>query len=264
MASAARKESEAFELKWLVVSDLVVDPRIQRPFNPNWCEARKDAIDLDLIGTLAVWYTGGKYVVIDGMHRKGLMELAGFGSWKVPCRVFHGSLAEASRAFIALNDHRRVDYLTIFKNRVNAGETAAKAVAAIATELGLRVAGGNSPSHIQAARSLDRVYRHGGGEHARALRLCLSVAKGAWNLAPDSFHGAVVEGLGLVFIRYGATIDADDLTAKLAKNGTPSKLIGQARSWRDSHGGSLAHALAGVVVNLYNRGRRVGKVEEWR
>lgn len=266
MASAVRKEAPRDQnLEWIPLPKLESDARIQRALNLNWCEARKDALDLALLGTFVVWRTGRQNILIDGMHRKKLMELAGWGDYAVPCMVLTGkTLAEASRAFNGLNDHRRVDYLTLFKNRVNYGDPAAVAIAEIAAELGLRVAGGPAPTHIQAARSLDRIYRYGGGTHARALRLALGTAKAAWNLAPDSFHGAIVEGIGLVAIRYGVRVDQDELVPKLAKNGSPGKLVGQGKTWREAHGGSLANGVAGSVVAIYNRGRRVGKVEDWR
>ena len=102
------------------------------------------------------------------------------------------------------------------------------------------------------------------GPHALARTLRL--VQKAWGRQASSFNGTVLEGVGMAQLRYNGSIDQDALALKLAgvPGGAPG-LMGRAQAMRDIRGSSVASCLAGVVVDLYNKGRHKGKgaLEDW-
>jgi hypothetical protein len=89
------------------------------------------------------------------------------------------------------------------------------------------------------------------------------VVGNAWGGIADSMHGAIITGIGRLLIARQKVMDVDDLVHRLAGYpGGPTALIGAARGRRVIDGGNLGHALALVCLDLYNRGRRAGKIEK--
>ncbi len=80
----------------------------------------------------------------------------------------------------------------------------------------------------------------------------------------SNFCGAIIEGIGLVKLRYGQHAENNMLAKRLARcSGGASGLLGKARGSREIHGGPVARNVAAVVVDLYNRRKRGNKLESW-
>ena len=93
----------------------------------------------------------------------------------------------------------------------------------------------------------------------RTLGICLE----SWGNGSDSFNGDIVVGLGHVMLRHGDTIDVDKMVRKLKQYpGGPLRLLGNAKGLRAASGGTVANAVATVIVNLYGHGR--GGLPHWR
>ncbi len=92
-------------LRWLPVADLLVDPAYQRPF------LSKGRRNVECIARNFTWscFTpvvvapaeGGKFAIIDGLHRTTAAALLGFES--VPCQIVTATPEEQAVAFRAIN-----------------------------------------------------------------------------------------------------------------------------------------------------------------
>jgi hypothetical protein len=71
-------------------------------------------------------------------------------------------------------------------------------------------------------------------------------------------------GLGMVQLRYNGAIDQKAMATKLApvKGGAPG-LLGNARALHEMSGRPVHHCVASIIVDIYNKGRRTDKLEEW-
>lgn len=259
--------------EWIPRGDLTVDTRLQRPLRMGWVTAHAPIFNPDHFRPLEVSKRPGVdrrkvYIVLDGQHRLALLDAIGYQDQLVLCNVHLGLTFEQEAAlFIGTNDAVKPQFLDVFAQRVNAKEEVAVAITGIAKEFGLVIGRGNTDRTIQAARSLQKVYLgdrgQGTGKNPKALRDTLWTIIAAWGEAPEAFHGAVLEGVGKMFLRDAALVDRDDLAAVLARSGSISRLIGRARDARDTHAIELARAVAGVATDLYNRKRRVNKLPSW-
>lgn len=121
---------------------------------------------------------------------------------------------------------------------------------------------------VTAVDKLEKIYDGGGITSPRegrvALARTLTVIKQAWGASPAGFNGALLHGVGLVQLRYNGAIDQAALATKLApiKGGAPG-LLGNARALREMTGRPVHHCVASIVVDAYNKGRRVGKLDDW-
>jgi hypothetical protein len=260
-------------VEWVRMGDLSVDKRLQRELKPGWVDLRRDLFDPLAFGVLTVSErANGNYVVLDGQHRDALLRALGWGSDQlVPCTVLRGlSFEQEAATFLKLNDRVRVSAFDQFRQRLNAGEPDAKAIHAIVRSLGLRL-GVHSNGHgeISAVSALERVYRprrNAKERHPEALAAALNVIHEAFGDESKVFQGDLISGLGSFMHRYLKVVDMDSLIKKMAKEygkGGAYQLIGHGRAAKQIHHGSLAYNIAGVTVNLYNRQRRVGVLDNW-
>lgn len=269
--SAAREVEHlnAGAAEWVPLKKLTIDERIQRPLNKVWVEREAERFNPDAFGTLIVSRRrDGRYVVIDGQHRSALYEHMGYVDQLLPCTVLTGlSFEQEARLFNVLNVQRRtVQYIDRFRNDVNAKEPVALAVRDICKEFNLTIGRGTQDRNIQAAAALVSVYQgnqRGSGRNPIALRRALMTLKAAWGDGWETWNGSIIEGVGLCFLRFDNKIDPAELATKLAKHGSVAKLLGRARDWRAVHGRGIATAVAAVVTDLYNVGRRVSRLEGW-
>lgn len=261
------------KFQWVAIPDLVVDPDAQRPLRQGWVDATAPHFDPDKLGIITVNRRNGdgKAYVVDGQHRVALVRAVGWGDQQIHVEIFEG-LSQAEEAALFLDRNRRINVSTLdkFRVRVTAGEEVACDIARILRHHGLHIANGPGVGRVNAAVACENVYRGGRLGKAKdgpaALSKALKMLVDAYGRDHGNFEGMMVEGLGLVCLRYGSALDAASLTDKLAKaSGGVSGLIGRARSLRDIRGGnSAAHCMAAVLVDLHNKGRRgAGKLEDW-
>lgn len=260
--------------RWIPIPDLVVDPDAQRPLRQSWVDATVPAFDPDKLGIITVnrRSADGKAYVVDGQHRIALVRAVGWADQQIHVEMFDG-LSQAEEAALFLDRNRRINVrpLDKFRVRVTAGELVACDIVRIARHHGLRIANGPGVGHINAAGACESVYA--GGRLGKAKDGPSALSKVFKTLVDAygrdrllNFEGALIEGLGLLFLRYGAAVDQTTIADRLAKApGGPGGVIGRARSLRDIRGGnSIAHCVAIVLVELYNKGQRKAKLEDWR
>jgi hypothetical protein len=256
-------------VEWLPLKRLTVDERIQRPLNQNWIKRTAPNFDPDALGALEISLRkDGRYVIVDGQHRKAMLETLGYLDQLAPCLVHRGlTFEQEAKLFVNKNTMRRPELLDFYLQRLNAKEELAVAIHEIVSEFGLTIGRGNNDKNIQAIKAVQVTYLgdrgKGSGRNPKALRDTLWTLIAAWGSASEVFTGDVLEGLGLMFLRDNTTIDRKLLAEKLAKQGSVSRIIGRAKMAKETHGGSVARNVAGVATELYNRGHRVNKLSSW-
>lgn len=238
-------------------------PLAQREISPARIHKLTAKFDLDAVGTIhAVEYpVRGKIAmwIVDGQHRwRALMDL-GLGEWEIDVKV-HTSVrddAQASALFLKLNDRLTVKPFDKFKNRLQAKDDEAVAVNDIVLKHGLRISATSADGTIVGISALLKAYRFDDGE---SLDKTLGTTTAAWGKRP--YDAKVIEGMSMVFARYNGTVDQPVMVKKLAKypGGAPG-LIGDARGLMEFRKCSLARCIAERVIDNYNLGRRIGKLE---
>lgn len=250
------------DLRPLAVAQLVVDPDVQRAVDTGRVAKIADTLNLDALGTITVSHrSNGSYHVIDGQHRVAAVRLAGGDDEKVLCRVFDRlTLAEEAEMFRLLNNTAKPTVLDLFRVRVVEGDPDALAIVSALRKSGWKVAAAQAGC-IAAAGAVERLYRR----DPEALEKSVATIARAWGHDLPANDGRLIEGIGLVFARYGAAIQVADLVPRLSPfAGGPGALLGKAKGLSQLIGGQQAHAVAEIVVEVYNRQRKTRALPPWR
>lgn len=192
----------------------------------------------------------------------------GWGDQQVQCEAFEGlTIGQEAELFLARNDRIAVRTFDKFRVAVTAGDEGACDIDRIVRAQGLAISDQEKDGHICAVSALERVYNGGGisaKEGPAALARALKTVQRAWGRQPSTFNGKILEGLGMVQLRYNGKLEQDTLADKLAPfpGGAPG-VLGRAKALQDMRGRSITNCVAAVIVDVYNRGRRNGKIEEW-
>ena len=270
MKTANKHSRHASKFALVLVSDLNIDPYAQRKLSMAWVNARVEQFDVDQLGYIVVnRRKDGKLYVVDGMHRAELMRAVGWGDQQIHAELFEGlTQRDEAELFNARNDRRAVRKFDHFRISVTAGDARATDITNIVASVGLVITDQQMAGNVSAVDKMEKIYDGGGitsaHEGRSALTRTLTTIKQAWGTSAAGFNGALLHGLGLVQLRYNGAIDQKALAAKLApvKGGAPG-LLGNARSLRELSGRPVHHCVASIVVDIYNKGRRVGKLDDW-
>lgn len=254
----------------VTVCDLQIDPAVQRELNKAWVNLHAKSFDPDKIGRILVNVRkDGKMYVIDGQHRTALLMLLGYGQQRIRVEMFrHLDIQQEAALFLARNDRRSVQKADLFRIAVQAGETAPTAIDKIVRESGLIVDKQCRDGRIGAIDKLERIYAglKGGepGSGEKALRRTINTLLGAFGDQAVAFRGELIHGLGMVYLRYADELDDAALTHKLSTfKGGAGGLVGSARSLTGLTGRALFHSVAELIVDLYNKQRRTGRIADW-
>jgi len=211
------------------------------------------AVNYPINGETALW-------VIDGQHRLLALLNVGLGDWvvRVEIHVAVTTDARASDLFLKLNDRSIPNSDETFRNEVQARRPDASAINSIVLDHGLLVSKHARDGNVSCVVALKRVYAYDSGG---ALDAALGLLTSAWGHTAAAVEGKLVEGAGLVFARYGDSVDPNALSKKLAKYpGGPSAFRGHAKGRAEVTRMTVADAVAETVIELYDRGRRSGSL----
>jgi len=245
---------------------LHVHPHAQREMRPSWLKTLTATLDLDGIGVFhAVQYEipgrGTGPWVVDGQHRLEALMNHGFGEWVVDVKLHLDITDDAGAAalFLMLNNRKAVNPYDKFTNEVTAGNPTACGVLKLVTARGIKVTKEPGDGKVRCITALQRVYDLDGGV---VLTHALDTILAAWGRSEAGLDGKIVEGLGILFKTYGDAIEHPALVKKLAKYaGGASGVLGDARGMRRHRNAPVPRCIAEVVVDLYNIGRRSGKLD---
>lgn len=260
---------------WVPLDSLKFDHAVN-PRTPDQARRRVDAIvrdfDPDKLGYLTVSRRdqNGTYVVLDGQHRVAALRRLGYDDQKVECRVYEGLTAQQEAdIFLGLNTVRTMSAIHQLLAGIAAGRQPEADIARIVESLNLRIGDQCADGQIAAAKALRVVY--GGGRvrrvkpesHPKLLQATLRLILSTWGRQQDALAGQIIEGVGFFLARYGSDVEVSVLVEKLAKNGTPNKLIGEGRALRSAHDLTLSSAIAWRITDIYNKGRVKNRLASW-
>lgn len=251
------------KLEWIPLGELSVHPKAQRVFNQAWGEKLAATFDPEKAQIITVVKTKrGKYLIVDGQHTcyGALRFVGGDKSQCVLCRVFEGDDdASAAQRFLDGNNRLGVRTLDEFLVRVTANDPVALGIVAILSSFDLRVDRSRGKGVVQAVTACESVMGRQRG--ALLLERVIRILHDAWGDDPDAYSGNLIRGLALVLHKYGPNVDDVVLSSKLAKCSKAATFIGFARGLRSIRGMSMAQAVYERILEEYNKGRRVGRLE---
>lgn len=257
-----KPNTSPFQHEWLWLEELRVHPKVQRGFKKKWAEHIAANFDPDAFGEIYVTRAAKGYLIWDGQHRVAAAKIALGEKQKVYCRVYDLDTADVADRSLKLNDAKRWMALDRFGLRVISGEPTALAIKKTLGKYGLCVGRSRGPAVVQAVTACDWVFTKAGG--AETLDWVVRILNGAWGRDPDAYDQRLLRGAALVCNRYNGDIHDADLQDKLSKQGGPGRLLGRARDLAKAAGESVPRAVAEVITNEYNKGRRTTRLAEWR
>lgn len=251
------------------VSHLHVDPIVQRALDPHRAQKLADKFDAASAGALIVNHrSDGKYYIIDGQHRHAAALVSGYDG-KLNCVVHEALTIDREAAmFLALNDSKLVQAIDKFKMRVIAHDPAATEINAIIENYGWRVVQASRETCFAAPVALEKVYDGAGiltdnVPHPELVKAVMYTITKSWGHPYAAGHSIIVGGLGQLFARYADAVDLDKLTSEMSKC-RPVDLVTKAKGIKDGQGGTVAAAMAKVLVGLHNKSRRTKRLPDWR
>lgn len=255
-----------FKHEWIQLDRMSPHPTVQREFrkpHADWIAAN---FDPDCFGELYVVpeaKRAGYYWVFDGQHRLvAAITVLGAGQ-KVYCRVYEDRpIEELAKIALGINSPKAWRAIDRFIQRVNAREPLALSIQGIATRHGLRIAAHPGSGVVRASTACDWVMQKAGGEGA--LERTFSILHGAWGDDQEAYDANLIRGVALLVNRYNGELADKSLVEKLKKHTGPARLLGRARDFSKVLGVKVPRAVAQVMANDYNSGRRSGRLPDWQ
>lgn len=261
----AKMGAPATKVTKMQADQLQPHPLAQRELVPARLKKLIDNLDLDAIGVLHVvqYPIGGKngHWVIDGQHRWRALIERGLGEWEVEIKI-HMDVkddARASALFLKLNDRSPVGPYDKFQNELKAKDEDAIGMNDIALAHGCKISRQSADGCIAGITHMRSAYKI---DEGKSLDKALSTIIGAWGKRATGLEGKTIQGVTMVYARFNGVIDQASLATKLAKYaGGPSALVGDARGLIEYTKNSLVRSIAQRVIDTYNKGRSVGKLD---
>lgn len=216
------------------------------------------AVYYSIGGVLAVW-------IVDGQHRlKAIMKLISENKLPVDFTTevqIHYDINDdmnAAKLFLRLQNRAPIDTFSKFKIQVEAGVPEAIGAMAVAAQYNLNISPTAGEAKITCPMSMSRLWAIDKGV---VLASTLGTLINAWGASASSLEGKLIEGLGLVYAKYGERVDTSALVKKLAKYpGGSTALIGNARGMRQFGKSSVAKCIAELIVRAHDTGKRIGRL----
>ena len=271
MSKTEGKNPHKFTEEWISVSDLEVDPNIQRT-KMDWpkVERIKANYNPSALGVITVSRRNRvTNIVLDGMHRRQVVSELTDGAGKVLCHVFTDlSPAEEAQMFLDLNYGNQPNILDKFRVRIIAGDEVAIAVNQLTHAYGWSVQPGTGNGIIQAVKALEEIYNRSikYEYEPNLLQQVLLVVTRAWGNTQAGAHAVFLRGLSHFLAEHGDKIDLDNLAKRLETyDGGPTTLMTNAKALQASKRNRPPMAVAEILTEVYNKGRaRKSELPPWR
>ena len=262
-----------FPIEWIALGDLdVVWAAAQRPLSRRQVDRLKAEFDPDAFGVLvATRMSNGKkggcrsgqcYHIVDGQHRfTAVMELWDDPDQKVPCKVIEADgPAEAADIWLLMNDNRRApSALERFNVSRTAGHEREVEIGEAIESAGFLIENINGDGYFRAISAAMQIHKKGGAD---GLRFVLKLLVDMWGTSRDAVQGPVVLGMSKFVELSAGKMNRSRMKGHIVKVLTPGRLLGRARALRETMGGTVADAVARILVVEYNKGlkRDAGRI----
>lgn len=254
------------QMERILVKDLVVHSTAQRKLVPSQYANINNNFTLAAIGVLSgvrYRFDGSKHIVeiVDGGHRLNVLKDRGYENMLVDVKIYLDITtdAESSELFLLLNNNKAVGTFALYYNALQAGHADARGAHQAALANGLRISEACGDGNVTCVNTLRRLWLIDCGP---VLDAVLKTVISAWGQTAPAVEGKILSGIGFLYKRYSAEkLDRKILATKLAKYaGGPAALIGAARGLAMMKRISTAAAMTEVLIDLYDTGRRSGRL----
>lgn len=256
--------------EWIKVGDLTVDHQVQRALLDNGrVEKMVNSFNRDALGIVTVSHRADESkVIIDGWHRWEAVRRVTENQGEIFCRVFKGlTLQEEAGMFLDLNTTNQPKLFDRWRVRVVRGDGDAVEITEILRSYGWTVSNQVGEARIVAISALERT-------HALSKKLeadpglvqatILTVTR-AWGHDRYAVMAAVFEGIARLIGEHKDKINLGDLSTVLKnyKNGAQGLAI-DARIMAGVRSIRLPNAVAELVTDHYNKGKKTNTLPQWR
>lgn len=252
----SKKAFGAFRTEWIALEDLRPHPRVQRIKDDK---KRQEKLAKEwkpmLCRPLDVIPNGRCNYVIDGKTRLGAANLIYHDKAQtLPCHVYDTITEKyAAGLFLGFNDAKPVKVFEKWLVRRIEEDPIVSSIDSLLKMHGLQAVGTDLDGGIRAVAALEKIFSRQKGDVIldRTLRLLLQ----AWGTKHDAFDGLLLMGVALVVQKLGDHIEDAALARRMAKQGTPGAMIGDARVLAKVSGRSVASAMGEKIIGIWNKGR---------
>ena len=252
---------QGFTEEWIPVSELDVDPEVQRHhLDYKKIERIKRNFNEGAVGLITVSRRNAvTNVVLDGMHRKAVVQQLTDGTGKMLARVFTGlTRAQEAQMFLDLNYGNQPSILDKFRMRIIAGDDVAIQIADTVRGYGWTIAYSNTNGNLQAVKSLERIYTTSVRQEKdpNILQLTIMTVTRAWGLERSGAQAVILEGLAAFLSEHTSNVDVDSLAKRLKSyKGGPQAFHINASQLAALKTIRVSMAVADLLTDLYNAGR---------
>jgi len=227
----------------------------QRQFRKAHGDRIAAELDLDKLGVPVLNHRDNIFWILDGQHRIYAMRQFGFAPTdEIDCEVFEGLTdEEAAKMFLGRDARRAICPFDKFHIACTAGQKRELDIRRAVESNGLAISRDKQANRIGAVSALGKVYDRAGdivvGQVVRTL-------KNAFEGDPQSFDGALIEGLGHLFNRFNGKTNEKELSARLSHVPLGARgVLRRAEAQREKTGNAKAQCVAAAVVDIYNKGQ---------
>lgn len=239
------------------LDDLHVDPNYQRAARENRVNRFAKNFDPIICGVLVVSQRpSGKLFIIDGNHRRNVLQKLGFNHW--PAHVITGlSSAAEAEIYDKLNTERsNATSAERFKARLHYKDPVAVTIRDIVHACGYRIVlenyGRRDGRTIHAVSTLDSIFRK---SNQPGLQGTLELIASCWDEdEPGCTDSITLKGIHLVLSHkaWRERVNIEHLRKRLAAIPV-SKLLRKARAFHETTGQNHVHLFAEAVVVENNK-----------
>lgn len=260
-----------YNIEMLKVTDLEIDPAVQRPEDHNKIVRIFKKFTPAALGLLTVSRRNtGRLIVLDGQSRLGVLarKLPEGGPEEVECKVFEGlTRKQEAILFNVLNDSTKVRAIDQFRVGAVAENEIVLKINEILNAYQFRVETGKSAGAVGAVAALQRIYTASEKQQKEPNTLTLTVLTvfRAWGNSYDGMRAIILEGIAAFHDEYGSKVNFDRFVNRLKMfPGGPEGLFTAARQLAANRGMRPAMAVADLLVEkVYNKGPGT-KLSQWR
>lgn len=225
----------------------------QRPFIQGHGDYLAAELDLNKLGHPVLNHRDGVYLILDGQHRIYALKANGFdGVDVVECDVYENlNDAEMARMFLGLNTRRAVNPMSNFHIAVTGKMERETAILSVVESLHLKVGRAMDDNTVGSVGTLAKIYDRWG---VGILKQTLRTVQQAWGGSANSFQQSILEGLALIYSRYGSKVGEMRMVESLGKATYGVRgILTRAASQRERTGNQKAQCVASTMVDIYNK-----------
>lgn len=254
MSETKRQIVTVADVRGLLVAE---EGKAQRAFNPGHPVFKKD-FDRNAVRITVSARDDGRMYIIDGQHsREFALRNKDYGPYEV--EAFYGLTGpEEADLFLKYNDAKPVAPVDKFRARVARGDSDAVGITEILRATGWKIQCGDARGSVSAIATVEKLYQ----SNPEALHKVFSILQRAWDGDPEGSYNTIVRALGQTILHNRSAVDEDHFVKVLSKV-KPVTVRAEAASI--SHSGlrtiGKAQAVEEVLVSLYNRNKKNGRIE---